>query len=78
MGAIEVLAEVEHKRWSRWMKYLFGVSKLNDDGSVTIPMAFVKRWTRQMNTDYKNLTEEEKESDRKEVDRTIAALSTLP
>ena len=64
---IEKLADVEHKGWSRWMKYLFSVSKENEDGTITIPKNKVDRWKRQMNTDYKDLSNKEKESDRKEV-----------
>lgn len=63
---IEVIADYEHDRWSRWQKHLFSKCIINKDGSLTIPKEFVDRWTRQMNTDYIDLTEEEKDSDRKE------------
>ena len=49
------------------MKYLFSVSKKNEDGSITIPKDKVKRWERQLKTDYEDLSNKEKESDRKEV-----------
>ena len=64
---IEKLSDLEHDSWARWMKYLFNVSTKLLDGSVLIPKESVHRWTRQMNTEYENLSEEEKESDRKEV-----------
>lgn len=72
---IEVLADVEHKGWSRWMKYLFSVSKKNKDGSITIPKDKVKRWERQIKTDYKDLSDKEKESDRKEVRKFIKVIN---
>ena len=53
------------------MKHLFGLSKKNEDGSVTIPALLVDRWTRQMNTEYKDLSDAEKDSDRAEADRMI-------
>jgi len=71
---IEELSHVEHASWSKWMKYLFSVSKENEDGSVTIPKDKVNRWKKQMKTDYKDLTNKEKESDRKEVRKFIKVL----
>ena len=66
---IEKLADYEHDRWSRWQKHLFSKCIINKDGTLTIPKEFVDRWTRQMNTNYANLSEEEKDSDRKEAIR---------
>lgn len=65
-GLREALADQEHGRWSRWMKYLFSKSP---DG--VIPPALVERWARQVSTPYKNLSEQEKDSDRKEADATL-------
>ena len=39
-----------------------------------MPQDKLERWQRQMNTPYENLSEQEKESDRKEADRTIEAI----
>lgn len=63
---LEEIAELAHISWSGWMEYLFEKSKKNNDGTVTIPKWAVARWERQMNTDYEDLTEQEKESDRTE------------
>lgn len=73
----EALADLAHKQWSGWMDYLFSVSKYNGDGSVTIPKYYVDRWKRQVNTDYRDLSEEEKESDRKEADRALAVIDDM-
>lgn len=64
---LEMLAENEHATWSSWMLYLFDVSIKNEDGTVTIPRWAVDGWARQANTEYADLSEDEKESDRKEV-----------
>lgn len=64
---MEQLADREHDSWARWMDYLFSKSTKNDDGSVTIPADLVKRWQRQVETPYADLSEREKESDRSEV-----------
>lgn len=71
---IEKLSDYEHDRWSRWQNYLFSKCKINSDGSLTIPKEFVDRWTRQINTKYNNLSEEEKASDRKEAIRILKCL----
>jgi len=68
----EKLAEYAHNAWSGWMIYLFEKSKLNDDGTVTIPKWAVDRWTRQMNTEYIDLPEEEMKSDRQEAKKIIS------
>jgi superfamily I DNA and RNA helicase len=72
---IEHLAAHAHNQWSGWMRYLFSKCELNDDGSATIPAESVKRWQRQMETDYIDLPEDEKESDRKEAREMIDAVN---
>jgi hypothetical protein len=69
--AMEDLADQEHDSWARWMEHLFKKSKKNKDGTVTIPKSKVDRWERQMKTDYEDLSNKEKESDRKEVRKFV-------
>ncbi len=63
---IEELAAYAHEAWSGWMKYMFKKSRRLPGGGILIPPVSVKRWERQMYTDYNDLPEEEKESDRTE------------
>jgi len=72
---IEILADVEHQRWSNWMKHLFSKCEPNGDGTAIIPAFFVERWDRKANTSYDELTEAEKESDRREVRVTLKAMT---
>lgn len=72
---IEVLADVEHERWSGWMRYLFTKGQMNGDGSFVIDADSVARWKRQAVTQYQDLSEQEKESDRAEVRKTLAVIS---
>lgn len=65
----ERLAEYAHDAWSGWMRYLFSKGTFNDDGTWTMPEWAVERWTRQMDTDYHDLPEGEKETDKKEANR---------
>ena len=73
----EILAEFCHSQWSNWMSYLFSKcypekSQFDrDNDNLVIPGVFVDRWMRQMNTDYEDLSEPEKESDRREADKLI-------
>lgn len=78
----EKLAELAHKQWSGWMKYLFEKCEeeelqsstgagLYKTGKYIMPEWAVERWKQQMNTKYCDLLEEEKESDRVEADNVI-------
>jgi len=60
----ERLAALEHDRWSGWMEYMFANMTLEN----------LMRWALQMETPYSGLSEREKESDRKEVRRTLKLL----
>lgn len=64
---IEALASIEHDRWSHWQKYLHSTAEHQPDGSLRLAPELVRRWEKQMNSDYMTLTEEEKDSDREQV-----------
>jgi hypothetical protein len=74
---LELLSDLEHDRWSRWMRYLFGqcdsIYSASMEGAV-IPDWAVERWSRQMETPYALLSGQEKESDRKEARNTLVLL----
>ena len=53
-GMLEKLAELEHAQWSHWTKYM--LNNLTDEN--------IKRWLRQIETPYAQLTDDEKGSDR--------------
>jgi len=57
------------------MEYLFSKSAINSDGTATIPKWAVDRWTRQLETKYEDLIEDEKKSDREEATKYIEALN---
>ena len=61
---METLADIEHERWSSWMRYMFDNWTCDN----------VIRWVGQMNAPYSELPEYSKESDRKEVRKTISAI----
>ena len=72
-SAEEVLAPIAHGQWSGWMKYLFSKGEFKD-GLWIMPQWAVERWTKQMNTDYSNLSKEEQESDKVEARKFIKAM----
>jgi hypothetical protein len=64
---VEELAALEHQRWAHWQKYLHDKGQRQPDGSIVLPAELVARWERQINTQYADLTAEEKDSDREQV-----------
>lgn len=60
----EEIASWIHDLWCGWMKYLFKKSEEKEDGSVVISKENVKRWKRQTYSDYSELPDNEKDSDR--------------
>lgn len=64
---VEKGADLEHDRWARWQKYMFSLCEKLETGSMIIPVEFVERWQRQIDTPYADLSEQEKESDREQV-----------
>jgi len=68
------LAAQEHERWARWQKYLHSKCNKNSDGSLTIPSELVKRWEKQIVTDFYSLSEKERKSDLKEAQNTLTTL----
>ena len=67
----ERLAELCHSQWSGWVRYMFSKGVFNENGSWTMPVEFVQRWQRQMNTPYAELSDSEQNSDRTEADKFI-------
>ncbi len=68
---IELLAAIEHERWSHWQRYLHSKCSETKDGMVQFAADLFHRWTIQIETPYVNLSEREKESDRQEVRRYL-------
>lgn len=75
MNLRELLADIQHAIWAHWMKYMFTQGTYNDDGTWTMPKEKVNHWTRQMNTNYAQLTERERDSDRDQAVKILKALS---
>jgi len=68
---VEVLADEEHDRWSRWQRFLHDRAERQPDGGLLLPPDLVARWERQIITRYADLSEAEKESDRAQVRRYL-------
>ena len=72
---IDALASVEHERWSHWQRYVHEQATPQPDGSLLVPVHLVKRWEKQINTDYSSLSEREKESDREQVRKYLPIIA---
>ena len=68
----EKVSKLCHDQWSNWMKYLFSKSTEMFAGGRYLPQPTIKRWKRQIDTDYEKLSKEEQDSDRREADKFIA------
>lgn len=76
---VEAVAAAEHERWVHWQRHLHSVCERQPDGSLVIPAGLVRRWERQMEDYYDDLSESEKESDRqfaREILQLIQDIST--
>ena len=82
-GFVEKGADIEHERWSKWQEYFFSkckVSRIDEDDKevvLVLPRDLYDRWWRQINTLYSELSEPEKESDRKEVRTYLPLIQQL-
>jgi len=72
---IEELAAIEHERWAHWQKYVHEQCERLSDGSLVIPAHLVSRWEKQIETPYHQLSQEEKQSDREQVERVLSVLA---
>lgn len=68
---LEILADIEHRRWSGWMAYERVVA---DEVHRVSGEPMRERWLRLEKTDYADLTEAEKESDRIEARKGIEVM----
>lgn len=78
---VEILANVEHERWSKWQEYLHSklrYSEYEENGKTVacyiMDAGDYEHWQRQIDTPYSELSENEKDSDRKEAIETIEAI----
>lgn len=51
---LERLSDLEHQQWAHWTKYM--LDNMTDEN--------IARWKKQIDTEYENLSDKEKESDR--------------
>ena len=67
---LEVLAALEHGRWSDWQAYVHSRAEwMTTHGPVMLSGPLVLGWQRQIATPYADLTEQERDSDREQVMR---------
>lgn len=72
--ATEELAKLEHEQWSHWMEFLNKNRSDVDQDRPGFNSLQWDRWLKQAKTPYRELTEEEKESDRQWARKALATL----
>jgi len=73
----EKLAELCHRQWAGWMTHLFSKCTTDESGNIVIPKGYVDNLKKQMTTSYADLSEAEKDSDRREADRITKTLGMI-
>lgn len=75
---VEKGAALEHARWAKWQNYLHTFLTWNNDLQAwVLPHEKKAHWQRQIETYYGALSENEKESDRKEVREYLPLIKNL-
>lgn len=73
----ELYADRIHEARTNWMEHVFSKSTIHDDGTAIIPEWAVREWKRQMLTPYCDLSEAEKDADRREADVFLEMLKQV-
>ena len=68
---LEALADLEHKQWAHWTKYMLENLLGYNENSAN---QFARKCFNQINTPYSELTETEKESDREWARKTLETI----
>lgn len=76
-AALDILADIEHERWSHWQRYMHNKGTRLHDGSLVLPAELVEQWEQQIATPFPELSEIEKESDREQVRRYIPVIGNI-
>ncbi len=79
---VEVIAEECHRQWAGWTEHLLSktTKRLGEhpsDDIHVLDIAWVERWREQIDTPYADLSEEEKESDRREARKILLKLQNV-
>jgi hypothetical protein len=67
MDKLEQLADLEHRQWAHWTKYM--LDNLTSEN--------IERWKQQIEIPYSELSEKEKESDRRWARKAIEILGRV-
>jgi hypothetical protein len=77
---VEAGAHLEHERWAKWQAYVHSKCVEHENGKgewVCFPTDRFRRWERQIATPYSELSENEKNSDRAEVEQYLPLVREL-
>lgn len=72
---VEQLASIEHERWAHWQRYMHDKGERRPDGSLVLPAELVRHWDAQIATQYADMNEGEKTSDREQVRRYLPVIA---
>lgn len=75
----ERLSDLEHEQWAHWTRYMLDtIAGENHISEEFEDLPCVRRWRRQCDTPYAQLSEREKESDREWADKVLDTIMWVP
>jgi len=79
---MEKLAAIEHDRWADWQAYIMDnsfdlIDKKEDKYLISIPVEWWENWRRQIDSFYSELSDDEKDRDRREVMRYFGLINNI-
>lgn len=63
LNIINKVANMSHIIWSNWIRYMLPRCSVDKKNNFIIPKDLIERWYKQSCINYKDLTNEEKQSD---------------
>lgn len=68
----EAVADQCHRHWARTIRHILSNGTATGDGGITLPAEYVRSLSEQAGWRYRDMTEPEREYDRREADRYLA------
>lgn len=72
---VSSLAVEEHRKWARWIRYIFNQCEKDDHGNFIVPAKYVYEWIRLGVSEFEDLEIQDQEKYRIEARKTLEVVS---